>query len=108
MPHRSRFVSILLVTLLCSATISTTAHPLQFLLPSSGQYVQPVTQSESLEADSSELDRQRHNKKEEVRNAREAMEDMRSDMMLMGGFLVLMTIGVGGYLLMKRIRNRDQ
>ena len=98
----------MLAALLCGASLSTTAHPLQFLLPGSGQHVQPTMQSESLEADSSELDRQRRNKRTEARDARDAMEDMRSDMMLMGGFLVLMTIGVGGYLLMKRIRNRDQ
>ena len=68
----------------------------------------PVLQSDVQESESARKDKAREQQKREIEEARAQMEDMRSDMMIMGGILVLLTIGVGGWLLLKRIQKRDQ
>ena len=97
LPLRSKILPLLLAAMLCLPMAGAAFRiPLHL----------PMVQTESLEADSSELE-DRRQAQQELENARDQMEEMRNEVMIMGGILVLMTIGVGGWLLMKRIRNRD-
>ena len=74
-----------------------------------------MLQSEALSGDSAEMEAEKAKqreaieaKRQELVNAREAMEDMQTDMFVLGGILALMTVGVGIYLFKKRLEKRDQ